>query len=96
MATNDNKYWGFCRINSECVYAICKLLHLKGDFKINIIQFLRGDSIRQRGHAWVTRDDKDLFLTPAFRPKTIEKLGGNEKYCYWVAVKQGRLKEVHD
>lgn len=75
---------------SELVYAICKLLHLKGDFKINIIHQMHGDDLRQRGHAWVTRNDKDIFLTPAYRPHTMNIIGENEKYRYWVFSKQVR------
>ena len=58
---NKKEHWGRCRIVSEFVYTICKVLHLKGDFKINIIHQMHGVGIRQRGHAWVTRDDNDLF-----------------------------------
>lgn len=87
---SNKEHWGRCRIASECVYAICKLLHLKGDFKINIIHQMHGDDIRQRGHAWVTRNDKDIFLTPAYRSHTMEKIGENEKYRYWVFSKQIR------
>jgi len=95
MKKNKHKHWGQCRLISEIVYATCKLLHLKGDFKINILQYMRGDDIRPRGHAWVTRNDKDLFLTPAHRPQMMNKIGENEKYRYWVSVKQGHLKHKH-
>lgn len=96
MKKNNNEYWGQCRVVSEIVYAICKFLHLKGNFKINILQYLCGDVIRKRGHAWVTRDDKDLFLTPAHRPEVMSKIGENDKYCYWVSEKQGRLMLCND
>lgn len=89
-------HWGYCRIGSELVYAICKLLRLKGDFKINILQYMRGDYIRKRGHAWVTRDDKDLFLTPVHRPESLDKIGGNDKYCYWISLRRGRLKHSYE
>ena len=96
LKKNKNEHWGQCRVASEVVYAICKLLHLKGDFKINIIQYMREGGIRQRGHAWVTCNDKDLFLTPAHRPASMDKIGENEKYCYWVCVRQGRLQHTHE
>jgi hypothetical protein len=70
------------------VYAFCKLLHLKGDYKINIIYRVRGDAFRQRGHAWVTHNGKELFLTPAFRYHSMSKIGENEKYCYWISARQ--------
>ena len=56
----------------------------------------RQEDIRQRGHAWVTCNDKDLFLTPAHRPASMDKIGENEKYCYWVCVRQGRLQHTHE
>jgi len=84
---NKNGHWGRCRIASEFVYTFCKLLHLKGDFKINIIHQVLGNDIRQRGHAWVTCDDKDLFLTPAYRPHTMIKIGESKKYRYWISTK---------
>lgn len=87
---SQKEHWGRCRIASECVYAICKFLHLKGDFKINIIHQMHGDEMRQRGHAWVTRDGKDLFLTPAHRTHTMNIVGENDKYRYWVSAKQLR------
>jgi len=93
---NKTGHWGRCRVVSEVVYATCKLLHLKGNFKINIIQHLRGDDICERGHAWVTCNDKDLFLTPAHRPQSLDKIGENDKYCYWVCVRQGRLQHAHE
>ncbi len=93
MKKNKNEHWGQCRVISEFVYALCKLLHLKGDFRINILQFMRGSDIRKRGHAWVTRDGRDLFITPADRPESMYKIGENEKYCYWISVKQGLLQE---
>lgn len=92
MKKGKREHWGRCRIASEVVYALCKLLHLKGDYKINILQHVQGDDIRKRGHAWVTCNDKDLFLTPAHRLELMDKIGENDKYCYWVSVKQGRLK----
>ncbi|MBQ1858430.1 MAG: hypothetical protein II605_02075 [Paludibacteraceae bacterium] len=85
-------HWGRCRIVSEVVYAWCKLLHLKGDYKINIIHHIRDDEFRERGHAWVTRDGKDLFLTPAYRPQEMSQIGENEKYRYWVSPKQSRFE----
>lgn len=96
MKNKTRERWGRCRIASEFVYAICKMLHLKGNFKINILQFVRGEGIRQRGHAWVTCNDKDLFLTPAHRPKSMDKIGENDKYCYWVSVLQGQLKHPRE
>lgn len=90
------EYWGQCRVISEIVYVVCKFLHLKGNYKINILQYMRGNDIRKRGHAWVTCNDKDLFLTPAHRPQSMSKIGENDKYCYWVSVKQGRLKRCAD
>lgn len=87
---SNKEHWGRCRIASECVYAICKLLHLNGDFKINIIHQIHGDDLRQRGHAWVTRNNKDIFLTPAYRAHTMNIIGENEKYRYWVFSKQVR------
>jgi len=96
MKKNDNEHWGRCRVASEVVYAVCKMLHLKGDFKINIIQHVRGDDIRQRGHAWVTCNGKDMFLTPAHRLESMDKIGENDKYCYWVSVLQGQLKHRKD
>lgn len=89
---NNNMHWGACRIKSELVYAICKILHLNGDFKINILHKMRENTIRQRGHAWVTCNDKDLLLTPAYRQHSMSKIGENSKYCYWIYVTQGRLK----
>lgn len=91
---NKNYLWGPCRVKSELVYTICKLLHLKGDFKINILQCMRDIDILQRGHAWVTRNGNELSLTPAYSPKSLHKIGENDKYCYWVSVKKGRLKAV--
>ena len=96
MKKNKNEHWGLCRVESEILYAFCKLLHLKGDYKINILQYMRGEALRKRGHAWMTRNGKDLFLTPAHRPESMEKIGENDKYCYWVFVKQGRLKQAQE
>ena len=96
MKKNRKEHWGPCRIESELVYSICKLLHIEKNYKINILQYMRGDSLRKRGHAWVTCNNKDFFLTPAYRPKTMEKIGENEKYCYWVSVKQGQLKRLQE
>ena len=86
------RHWGRCRIISEIVYAVCKLLHLKGDYKINIVYFTRGDGIRKRGHAWVTCNDKDVFLTPSYRPHRMNRIGENEKYRYWISTNRGPLK----
>jgi len=94
MGQNRTNHWGPCRVKSEVVYAICKLLHLKGNFKINILHFMREVDILQRGHAWVTRNGNELSVTPAYSPKTLYKIGENDKYCYWVSVKKGRLKGV--
>lgn len=91
---NKTNHWGSCRVKSELVYTICKLLHLKGIFKINILHCMREVEILQRGHAWVTCNGNELFLTPAYRPKSMHKIGENDKYCYWVSVKKGRMKAV--
>lgn len=96
MTKRKNGYWGQCRVISEVVYAVCKFLHLKGNYKINILQYMCGDVIRKRGHAWVTCNDRDLLLTPARRPQTMSKIGENDKYCYWVSEKQGSLKHRKD
>lgn len=92
MEKNGNEHWGPCRIASEAVYTVCRLLRVKGECRINILQYMRGEEIRQRGHAWVTLGEKDLFLTPAHRPESMVLLGGNGKYRYWVSVKEGRPK----
>ena len=55
---------------------------------------MHGDDIRKRGHAWVTRNDKDLFITPAYRSHTMKKIGENGKYRYWVSSKQRLLKRT--
>ena len=93
---NGYEHWGPCRIKSEFVYAICKKLHLKGDFRINILHKMHGIVIHQRGHAWVTCNNKDLFLTPSYRPHKMSKIGENDKYCYWISLKEGRMKRVQD
>ena len=94
---NNNKHskkehWGRCRIASEIIYSVCRLLHLKGNYKINIIHYMPGKDIHERGHAWVTCNDKDLFLTPAYRSQSMSKIGENDKYCYWISPKQGHYK----
>ena len=78
---------GLCRLKSEVVYAICKLLHLKGDYKINIIHRIREGNMQKRGHAWVTHDGKDLYITPSYRPHAMSKIGENDKYRYWISIK---------
>ena len=95
MKKSEQEHWGICRWKSEIVYAICKGLHLRGDFKINIIHFVRRDEFRKRGHAWVTRDDKDLRITPAYRPSMMRIVGENEKYRYWISdeIKEGTKVE---
>ena len=88
----QKEHWGPCRLKSEVVYAICKFLHLRGDYKINIIHFTNAEGLRQKGHAWVTCDGRDLKLTPAFRPDDMSPMGGNEKYLYWIAGKKEEVK----
>lgn len=89
MAKSLRTHWGLCRWKSELVFRICKGLHLRGDFKINIIHFVRGEEMRPRGHAWVTRNGKELYITPAYRPEKMILIGENDKYKYWVSEKEG-------
>ena len=88
----QKEHWGPCRLKSEVVYAICKFLHLRGDYKINIIHFTNAEGLRKKGHAWVTCDGKDLAITKPFRPEGTRLIGGNEKYLYWAAGKQEPIK----
>lgn len=89
MVKSLRTHWGPCRWKSEVVFYICKWLHLCGDYKINIIHFVRGDEVRPRGHAWVTRNGKELPITPAYRPEKMILIGENDKYRYWASEKEG-------
>ncbi len=81
-----------CLLFSRWIYALFSRLDRWGDYRINIVLtfYEAGD----RGHAWVTRNDKDFLLpNPTVVRSKLSEVGDDGKYRYF--VKESNLGRYH-
>ena len=81
-----------CLFLSKWIYAICSRLDRRGNYRINIVlTFYRSG---ERGHAWVTRNDKDFLLkNPTVVRSKLREVADDGVYRYF--VKERNLARYH-
>ncbi|MBQ9077478.1 MAG: hypothetical protein IJY31_06520 [Muribaculaceae bacterium] len=73
-----------CLYISLLIYHIFNTIDFWGDYKINIVVVFYKD-YPDYGHAWVTRNGRKFLLrNKSIDPLSLEQLGMNKKYRYWV------------
>ena len=81
-----------CLTISELIYALFHTFDKLGDYRINII--LTFYPTGERGHAWVTRNNKKFLLhNHSIEMSKYCLIGENKKYRYF--VKTSNLEKMH-